>query len=109
MLGSHTHRSRNGSAASFPRASVIVDACFRLIVDAETASSKTCLAGVQAPVVNVAQPPTISPKRALALDLAGAVHHAVEDRVAVSLPAGTPVAGDSGVDTDDLIDRLDQL
>ena len=88
---------------------MIEDACFRLIVDAETASSKTCRAGVQAPLVNVAQPPTISPKRAPELDLAGAVHHAVEDRVAVSLPAGTPVAGDSGVDTDDLIDRLDQL
>ena len=46
------------------RISAIVDARFRLIVDGETASSKVRRRGAQAPGRNVAQPSTISLKRA---------------------------------------------
>jgi hypothetical protein len=45
------------------RISAIVDACFSVIVDGETASLTTRRGGAQARVVNVAQPSTISLKR----------------------------------------------
>ena len=46
------------------RISAIVDACFSLIVDGETASSRARRGGAQVPGSNVAQPSTISLKRA---------------------------------------------
>ena len=45
------------------RISAIVDARFSLIVDGETASSRTRWGGAQVPGRNVAQPSTISLKR----------------------------------------------
>ena len=55
------------------RISVIVDARFSLIVDDETASSKARRRGVQVPGWNVAQPSTISLKRAPARGVSGLV------------------------------------
>lgn len=55
------------------RISAIVDARFNLIVDGETASSRTCRGGAQVPGRNVAQPSTISLKRSAARGVAGPV------------------------------------
>jgi hypothetical protein len=49
--------------ASTLRISAIVDACFSLIVDGETASRRTRRGGAQALGLNVAQSSTISVKR----------------------------------------------
>ena len=59
--------------AGLVRISVFVDARFSLIVDDETASSKARRRGVQVPGWNVAQPSTISLKRAPARGVSGLV------------------------------------
>ena len=62
-----------GTQLAYVRISAIVDARFSLIVDGETASSRTRRGGAQAPGRNVAQPSTISLKRSAARGVAGPV------------------------------------
>ena len=56
--------ARNRSMEEEVRISAIVDARFSLIVDGETAPSRVRRGGAQVPGSNVAQPSTISLKRA---------------------------------------------